>query len=61
MRFRAMARDGSILAEKIYHSIGGGFVLEQGEVSGLESGEVPYPFSSAAEPGSSAVTLGVAL
>jgi L-serine dehydratase len=48
MRFRAFAGDGALIAEKIYYSVGGGFVVEEGEVA-AERAAVPYPFGTSAE------------
>ena len=50
MRFVAYGADGQELLRKVYYSVGGGFVVEEGETQ--TSGEktcVPYPFQSAAE------------
>jgi L-serine dehydratase len=44
MRFRAIAADASQLCEKIYYSIGGGFVMEPGETTAVEPAKLPYPF-----------------
>jgi L-serine dehydratase len=50
MRFRAAAADGSILGHAIYFSVGGGFVLREGEsASTHHTPEVPFPFASADE------------
>jgi L-serine dehydratase len=49
MRFRAQKADGLLLSEKIYYSIGGGFVLEAGETTAIEAPAVPYRFASADE------------
>jgi L-serine dehydratase len=57
MIFRALDAAGSPLAERIFYSVGGGFVLSAEEMQrAAETGEivagdtaVPYPFSSAAE------------
>jgi len=48
MRFSALAERGEILLEKIYYSIGAGFVRDEGEVS-EEAADVPYPFGGSAE------------
>ncbi|WP_342729429.1 L-serine ammonia-lyase [Bradyrhizobium sp. B097] len=50
----AFAADGSLLAERYYFSIGGGFVIERGlgDVAGGAGGELPvwpYPFGTGAE------------
>jgi L-serine dehydratase len=48
MRFTAYATDQSEIASDIYYSIGGGFILREGESSSAQrSYEVPYPFRSA--------------
>ncbi|KQT46750.1 serine dehydratase [Methylobacterium sp. Leaf456] len=51
MRFRALDGAGDVLAETTCYSIGGGFVVDEGEAegAGLEAKPVPYPFASAAE------------
>ncbi len=49
MRFVALDADTEQLLERIYYSIGGGFVIEDGLASDSEERElrVPYPFASA--------------
>jgi L-serine dehydratase len=49
MRFRALARDGDCVIEKIYYSIGGGFVVEDGKDAPTMPVQMPYPFANAAE------------
>jgi L-serine dehydratase len=53
MRFSAFADDGSVLAEREYYSVGGGFVVSQDDVNSppaVSTGQdEPYPFHSAAE------------
>ncbi|WP_342149062.1 L-serine ammonia-lyase [Methylorubrum sp. SB2] len=51
MRFRAFDGVGDVLAETTCYSIGGGFVVDEGEAegAGLEAKPVPHPFASAAE------------
>lgn len=55
MRFRAFAADGSLMAEEISFSIGGGFILSVEESEGRQDVKpestrvVPFPFSSAAQ------------
>jgi L-serine dehydratase len=53
MRFTAVDAAGTVLSERDYFSIGGGFVLDQDEVGGRrivpDSTPVRYPFSSGAE------------
>jgi L-serine dehydratase len=52
MRFTAWSSDGKMLAQEIFYSIGGGFILSAREFAPAELGKskpraVPYPFSSA--------------
>ena len=53
MRFTALAVDGNILAQTIFYSVGGGFILSAAELApdpqekSAPSRSVPYPFSSA--------------
>ena len=58
MRFSAFDKDGHSLFERIFFSIGGGFILSEEERAAAEAmqsplnnhaGEVPYPFHSAQE------------
>jgi L-serine dehydratase len=55
MRFSALTADGALLAQEIFYSIGGGFILSADEFEAQQSSKgtstrtVPYPFSSAAE------------
>ncbi|MBX3400482.1 MAG: L-serine ammonia-lyase [Gemmataceae bacterium] len=50
VRFAAFAADGMLIATETYYSVGGGFVVKEGEVSaGGRGGNVPYPFASAKE------------
>jgi L-serine dehydratase len=50
MRFRALDGNDSLLAEQVYYSIGGGFILREGEEQlPAATMTVPYPFSSADE------------
>jgi L-serine dehydratase len=50
MRFRALDEAGLELTQQIYYSVGGGFILRDGEISSSNSlPSVLYPFSSAAE------------
>ena len=51
MRFRAHDADGDVLAETVCYSIGGGFVVDEGEAEGgaHDGVAVPHPFASAAE------------
>src|SRR5258708_1217970 len=50
MRFRAFDEAGAELTQQVYYSIGGGFIVREGEIGSLRpSPPVPYPFSSADE------------
>ena len=51
MRFSAYDAVGQVLASSVYYSIGGGFVVEEGEDVSLQPKPlpVPYPFSNGAE------------
>lgn len=53
MRFTAFAVDGSVVDTQIYYSVGGGFILKEGDDAAGNAAHsrapVPYPFSSAAE------------
>lgn len=51
IRFTAKDEDGQVLDQRTYFSIGGGFVIEEGEeaAGGDNLTDVPYPFSSAEE------------
>jgi L-serine dehydratase len=53
MRFSARGGDGKVLLERIYYSVGGGFVVDhQGAAVGADTAAthaLPYPFSSGAE------------
>jgi L-serine dehydratase len=50
MRFVAYDRAGAVLAEKLCFSIGGGFVVTEGESEAAqEMRPVPYPYASAAD------------
>ena len=58
MRFSAFGQDGAILSERIFYSIGGGFIVSEEERAAAETtqapvdnqaGGVPYPFHSAQE------------
>jgi L-serine dehydratase len=58
MRFSAFDKDGLLLLERIFFSIGGGFILSEEERAAAEAmqspvnhhaAEVPYPFHSAQE------------
>jgi L-serine dehydratase len=50
LRITAFGADQSELANRVYYSIGGGFVVEEGEdASARALAPVPYPFGSGAE------------
>jgi L-serine dehydratase len=53
MRFTAFSPGGETLDERIYYSVGGGFVVNEGATGEgrliEDTTEVPYPFPSAAE------------
>ncbi|HVN94309.1 MAG TPA: L-serine ammonia-lyase [Terracidiphilus sp.] len=51
VRFSAFDAEGTVLAERSFFSIGGGFIAEDGAAGDTGSAEVllPYPFRSAAE------------
>jgi L-serine dehydratase len=58
MRFSAFGGDGSLLLERIFFSIGGGFIVSAGEFAAAQGAQtaaddeargVPYPFHSAQE------------
>ncbi|MFS0867079.1 L-serine ammonia-lyase [Microbacterium sp. 179-B 1A2 NHS] len=50
MRFRAEDASGALLDEAIYYSVGGGFILRDGEAAtDAEDVAVPFPFETAAE------------
>ena len=50
MRYSAYAADGSLLQQKIFYSIGGGFIRAEGEdATASAATTIPYPFRSAAQ------------
>jgi L-serine dehydratase len=53
LRFVALAADGSVLAERYYFSVGGGFVVERGAGKAASAGAEfpvwPYPFRTGSE------------
>jgi len=49
MRFRALSEAGDILVDRVFYSIGGGFVVEEGEAAQALPVAVPYPFETAAQ------------
>lgn len=53
MRFSAMGTGDQLLASKVYYSVGGGFILDEGEIKNdrlpQTSAALPYPFSTGTE------------
>ncbi|MDJ1015849.1 MAG: L-serine ammonia-lyase [Paracoccaceae bacterium] len=53
LRLMALDKQGDVILQETYYSVGGGFVLTEEELAQGEDGEdgpsVPYPFKSAAE------------
>ncbi len=51
MRFTAFSRGEETIASNVYYSVGGGFIVQEGEETNaqLECLSVPHPFSSGAE------------
>ena len=51
MRFSAFDAEGRELARDVYYSVGGGFIIKEGEPSSLDVAPlgVPHPFSNGAE------------
>ena len=50
LRITAFRDDQSEIANRVYYSVGGGFVVEEGEdAAARELAPVPYPFNSGAE------------
>ncbi len=51
MRFSAFDEAGGLLASDVYYSVGGGFIVKEGEPSSMDAVPlaVPHPFSNAAE------------
>jgi L-serine dehydratase len=52
VKFTAFDASGAVLREQIYFSIGGGFIVEDGETAPIGEAaavSIPYPFTSAAE------------
>ncbi|MFF5297612.1 L-serine ammonia-lyase [Paractinoplanes globisporus] len=46
MIFTAWALDGTPIAERTYYSVGGGFVVENGEEPAVDVAVLPYPFAT---------------
>jgi L-serine dehydratase len=62
MRYRAFDAVGTVIAEQVYFSIGGGFILREGEAVGAHAkASVRYPFTSAAELLETAAEHGMAV
>ncbi|WP_433509586.1 L-serine ammonia-lyase [Nonomuraea sp. CA-143628] len=53
MRFTALATDGSVLREKVYYSVGGGFVVDENATGAdrikADDTVLPFPFTTAEE------------
>jgi L-serine dehydratase len=51
MKFTAFDSSGDLLAREVYYSVGGGFIVKEGEPSAADTLPlpVPHPFSNAAE------------
>ncbi len=53
MTFRGLRHDGSVIRERTYYSVGGGFVVDDEAVGAdrvvMDDTELPYPFSSGDE------------
>jgi L-serine dehydratase len=49
MEFSAVGDDGATLAHDVYYSVGGGFIVREGESAPPVSAPVPFPFWSAEE------------
>jgi L-serine dehydratase len=49
MRFRAFAADSSLVLERICYSIGGGFVVTEGQPAAPPQSAIPYSFASASD------------
>src|SRR5437762_2175260 len=62
MRYRAFDAAGAVISEQVYFSIGGGFILLEGEAGEAKrKAAVKYPFSSAAELLKTAAEHGMAV
>ena len=49
MRFSALDAAGAVIAESVFYSIGGGFVVRDGEAQDVASVAEPYPFCTGGE------------
>jgi L-serine dehydratase len=49
MRFRVFDGSGALLSEQVFYSIGGGFVVAEGEEREAPSQDEPHPFTSGTE------------
>ena len=49
LTFAAWDEDGTLLAERTYYSVGGGFVVEEGEERIVDPAVLPFPFASGSE------------
>ena len=50
MKFQSIGKDGNLIIEKVYYSIGGGFLLTQEGLAIAENNQkFPYPFTSGKE------------
>ncbi len=62
MRLEALAQAGRVLLAETWFSIGGGFVLREGETQAEQSGPaLPYPFATAAEMLAMAAAAGLSI
>jgi L-serine dehydratase len=66
MRFSALGADGTSVLDRVYYSVGGGFVVDQAGVATdgatlAEECKIPYPFNSGEELLNHAVTNGISL
>jgi len=63
MKFSAYDAQGTLLSAAVFYSIGGGFIIREGEILSSEKSPlpVPYPFSSGAELLAQANSSGLAI
>lgn len=62
MRFSAFAEHGELVDSRVYYSVGGGFIREDGqEAADAERPEVPFPFRSGSELLARAAAAGVTI